>query len=278
MPSRITRRRFLAIGTTVAAGTLVPSLGPAESNRVSLTRHRVRVPGLPSSLDRMRIAQVSDLHLYDGVHPVADDVLALLDRERPDLVVLTGDQWDRMEGSRTLSHWLRSLPGSLPVIAVLGNHEYWAGTTTAQAERIHEQAGAALLVNRAETCAINGAALTIVGLDDLRAGQPDAMTAAGAALPGVPQIWLIHEPGHVDLVEWPDAAEPALILSGHTHGGQIRLPGVPPVLPWGSGSYLAGWYRTSAGPMYVSRGVGSIGIRTRFRCPPELPIFTLEAA
>ena len=278
MPTRITRRRFLAIGTTVVAGTLVPSVGWRDSDRVSVSRHRVRIPGLPRSLDGMRIAQVSDLHLYDGVHPVADDVAALLDRERPDLVVLTGDQWDRMEGSRTLSHWLQSLPGGLPAVAVLGNHEYWAGASTAQAERIHERAGVALLVNRAETYAVNGAALTLVGLDDLRAGRPDAIAAAQAALPGVPQIWLIHEPGHVDVMEWPEEAEPALILSGHTHGGQIRLPGVPPVLPWGAGGYLAGWYQTGAGPMYVSRGIGSVGLRTRFRCPPELPIFTLQAA
>lgn len=225
----------------------------------------------------MRVAQVSDLHLYNGVHPVADEVLALLDREGPDLVVLTGDQWDQSEGSRTLGSWLRSLPTGSPAVAVVGNHEYWAGADVAQAERIHDRAGVSLLVNQAETFAVNGAAVTLVGLDDLRAGRPDATTAVRGALPGIPQIWLIHEPGQVDLLDWPEGAEPALILSGHTHGGQIRIPGVPPVLPWGSGGYLAGWYRTAAAPMYVSRGIGSIGIRTRFRCPPELPIFTLRA-
>jgi predicted MPP superfamily phosphohydrolase len=278
LPTRITRRRFLAISTTVAAGSLVPAVEWRDPNRVSISQHRVPITGLPLSLGGMRIAQVSDLHLYDGVHPVADEVLAQLDRERPDLVVLTGDQWDRSEGSRTLPNWLRSLPIGLPAVAVVGNHEYWSGANTAQAERIHERAGVSLLVNRAETFAVNGAALTLVGLDDLRAGRPDAIAAAEAALPGVPQIWLIHEPGHVDAMQWPEGAEPALILSGHTHGGQIRLPGVPPVLPLGAGGYLAGWYQTSAGPMYVSRGVGSVGIRTRFRCPPELPIFTLEVA
>ncbi len=275
MPSRITRRRFLAIGTSVAAGTLAAGL-PADSSRVSVTRLRVRVPGLPASLDGTRIAQVSDLHLYDGVHDAAAEVLRLVALEQPDLIVLTGDQWDHMEGSRSLAHWMQSLPAGVPVVGVLGNHEYWSGTTAAQAERIHERADAALLVNRAETCAVNGAALTIVGLDDLRAGQPDPEAAIRAAVPGVPQVWLIHEPGHVDFLAWPEGSAPALILSGHTHGGQIRLPGVPPVLPWGSGRYLAGWYQTGAGPMYVSRGLGTIGIRTRFRCPPELPVFTLN--
>lgn len=278
MPTRITRRRFLAIGSSVAAGTLASAMRPADSDQVSVTRASVRVPGLPASLEGTRVAQVSDLHLYDGVHDVAAEVLHLVAQERLDLIVLTGDQWDSTEGSRSLAHWLQSLPTGVPVVGVLGNHEYWSGTTAAQAERIHERAGAALLVNRAETFVLNGAVLTFVGLDDLRAGRPDPGAATRAATPGVPQIWLVHEPGHVDLVEWPVGSEPTLILSGHTHGGQIRLPGVPPVLPWGSGRYLAGWYQTSAGPMYVSRGLGTVGIRTRFRCPPELPIFTLEAA
>ena len=71
---------------------------------------------------------------------------------------------------------------------------------------------------------------------------------------------------------------PALLLSGHTHGGQIRLPGVPAFTPPGSGRYVAGWYLDPPAPLYVSRGIGTADIRARFRCPPELPVFRLLPA
>jgi predicted MPP superfamily phosphohydrolase len=68
-----------------------------------------------------------------------------------------------------------------------------------------------------------------------------------------------------------------VLLAGHTHGGQIRIPLLPPVKPVGAGRFLEGWYRDTVVPLYVSRGVGTTGIPARFRCAAELPIFTLKA-
>jgi hypothetical protein len=68
-----------------------------------------------------------------------------------------------------------------------------------------------------------------------------------------------------------------IMLAGHTHGGQVRIPLLPPVKPVGAGRFLEGWYRDTFAPLYVSRGVGTTGIPVRFRCPAELPIFTLRA-
>jgi predicted MPP superfamily phosphohydrolase len=112
----------------------------------------------------------------------------------------------------------------------------------------------------------------------MRYGKTDAAAAARGLDPVVPQIWLLHEPAQLDGAAWPDGPPPLLTLAGHTHGGQIRCPGVPPILPQGSGRYLAGLYQTRRGPFYVSRGVGAATPRMRVLCPAELPIFELRRA
>jgi hypothetical protein len=89
-------------------------------------------------------------------------------------------------------------------------------------------------------------------------------------------VWLGHEPAVVDQLEAQVA--PAMFLSGHTHGGQIRIPGFPALTPFGSGRYVAGWYREARVPLYVARGIGTADVRARFLCPPELPIFRLIRA
>src|SRR5687768_13648167 len=137
---------------------------------VRLSSHLVPVPGLPPAFDGFRIAQVADLHLFDGLHAAARAALALLDRERPDLVVLTGDQWDRRRGAAALGSWLQELPAGTKALAVPGNHDYGVGFTRAAAERAHERGGARLLANEAAVVRRNSAALAVVGLDDFRHG------------------------------------------------------------------------------------------------------------
>ncbi|HET8623062.1 MAG TPA: metallophosphoesterase [Gemmatimonadales bacterium] len=235
----------------------------------------VPVPGLPRAFAGFRIAQVADLHLFNGVHPAARAALAQLDREQPDLLVLTGDQWDRPCGANSLAAWLRELPAGTEVIAVPGNHDYEAGFTRAEAERVHERGGARLLVNQAAVLRRGRGALAIIGLEDLRSGPADPLGAVAGVDADTPQIWLHHQPAQIDAVSFPSHARAALALGGHTHGGQVRVMGVSPIRPRGAGRYLAGWYRSPIGPYYVSRGVGASGVRIRIGCPPELPVFTL---
>lgn len=276
--SSISRRYFLAACATALAAAAVPAAEARATDRVSQSRYDVRVRGLPAALDGVRIAQVSDLHLYAGVHAAASHAVALLDQVRPDLIVLTGDQWDRVAGAHAFPAWLRELPAGAPVIGVLGNHEFSAGFSAAHAERIHHAGGAQLLVNEGTTVALRGERLHVVGLDDYRFGRADAARALRDAPAGVPQLWLQHEPEQMDVTPWPSDARAALVLGGHTHGGQVRLPGAPAITPRGSGRYLAGWYDSPVGRYYVSRGVGTSSLRVRMWCPAEVPIFTLRAA
>jgi predicted MPP superfamily phosphohydrolase len=284
LPSPITRRRFLVTGALAAAAAAVPWVDAEAEDDVRVTRLPVFVPNLPVSLAGVTVAHVTDLHIYQGEpHAAARRALAILERERPDLVVVTGDQWDHRGGAEGYVRWLRARPQGVPVVAVLGNHEYATGRgsradVVRAAERAHDRGDATLLVNASRSIPLRGSRLTVVGLDDLRYGFPRP-TEPGVGLdPADPQLWLFHEPATVELPEWPGSAAPFLMLAGHTHGGQIRLPLVPAVTPSGSGRYLAGLYRTPQGPLYVSRGVGASGPRLRYRCPAEVALFQLFPA
>src|SRR5687767_14865438 len=233
------RRRFLIAGAATIAGTAAPGLGIHAAADVRLTYHRVTVPYLPSGFEGFRMAQVSDLHLFDGLHGAARRALALLDRERPDLLVLTGDQWDRRLGAVALASWLRELPGGTRVIGVLGNHDYGAGFNRAAAERAHELGGAELLANASTVLRRGAQGIAVVGLDDFRHGATDPASAIRGIPEDLPQIWLHHEPAQLDAIPFPTAARAALALGGHTHGGQVRLLGPSPVRPLGAGRYLA---------------------------------------
>ena len=133
-------------------------------------------------------------------------------------------------------------------------------------------------MNQSKTVDVAGVPLTLVGLDDPVSGHPDLVEARKRVVRNSTELWLVHAPGIVDSLSGSAPAPPALVLAGHTHGGQIRLPFLPPVKPTGAGRFLEGWYRDTFAPLYVTRGVGTTGIPARFRCPAELPVFTLRAA
>ena len=278
------RRRFLATGAMAAVAATIPLVHAEAEDDVRLTRLPVYVPNLPAALVGATVAHVTDLHLYHPEpHAAARRALAILERERPDLLVLTGDQWDYATGAEGYTRWLDGRPKGLPTCAVLGNHEYITGRGESAdiiraAHRIHERAGADLLVNASRSIPLRGGHLRVVGVDDLRHGRPRADVAAAGLDPADPQLWLFHEPAQADAPGWPRTAAPFLMLAGHTHGGQIRLPFVPALTPPGSGGYVSGLYRTARGPLYVSRGVGASGVPIRYRCPAEVALFELRSA
>jgi predicted MPP superfamily phosphohydrolase len=168
--------------------------------------------------------------------------------------------------------------GKLATVALLGNWEYLAGVNGYRARDAYQRVGVDLLVNGCKTVNVAGRPLSLVGLDDSVLGRPDVIVARRDIPRGSTEIWMVHSPGYAEHAPDGVEARPIMLLAGHTHGGQIRIPLVPPVKPVGAGRFLEGWYRDTFAPLYVSRGVGTTGIPARFRCPAELPIFTLAAA
>lgn len=239
-----------------------------------VSRHRVRVPGLPSSLRGLRIAQVSDVHL-PGNRIAARAALAHLQRERPEVVVLNGDMTESAGAAAQVREFAAAARGTVATVAVLGNWEYRVGIAGEAARSLYAGTGVRLLINETAVVRIGGSSLALVGLDDVLSGHPDIASARNGVVDTV-EIWLVHEPTFADQIPSSIDARPAMLLAGHTHGGQIRVPLLPPLTPVGAGRFLEGWYRDTPAPLYVSRGVGTTAIPARFRCPAELPIFTLE--
>jgi predicted MPP superfamily phosphohydrolase len=273
--SGVSRRRFLGATAAILTAGLSTDGFAIEPHRVLLSQHDVLLPGLAPRLDGLRIAQVSDVHLPAN-RGAAERTVELISTERPDIVVLTGDQCETSSAVAGLIEFAHAARGRLATIAVLGNWDYRGGTVGRVARDAYERAGVTLLVNDHEIVGVGGATLAFVGLDDVLTGSPNGATAAANLADGAPAVWLVHEPRFADEFAVSGPNQPILILSGHTHGGQIRLPGLPAYTPKGSGRFVAGWYEALLGRLYVSRGIGTADIRARLFCPPELPIFTLR--
>ena len=272
-PARVGRRRFL--GMAAVFGTAL--LGDAcavEPWRVRVSRHVLAVPGLPAPLEGLRVAQVSDMHL-PGNRRAAGVAAAIIARERPEVVVLTGDICESAASLGALTAFVRTVRGTLGTFGIYGNWERKARITPVELGRAYSAAGAELLVSRSAAIERGGARLGIAGLDDGLYVAPDLDRALDRPAPDA-ELWLVHCPRFADGVP-ANVVPPAALLAGHTHGGQIRLPGWTPFTPPGSGRYVEGWYREGTAPLYVSRGVGTVIVEARLFCVPEIPIFTLRA-
>jgi predicted MPP superfamily phosphohydrolase len=258
-----------------AAGTDAFAWAP---RRVQLTRHEVLVPSLAEELEGFRIAHLSDIHLYDGLHLAARRAIELVREVDPDLTLVTGDLAENTGQLPEIEALLREVRGRRATIVTMGNWEHAVGITPDMLGRSSRAAGATFLLNETWTEALGAARLAVVGLDDPLAGKPDPDAALRELPAGAFAIWAFHAPGFADRLRATSLPRPALALTGHTHGGQIRPPFVPPITPPGSGRFVAGWYRDSFAPLYVSRGIGTTAVRARFRCPPEMAVFVLRSA
>lgn len=277
----LSRRRFLTMAAAAACYFAMPppsceAGGAFDTHALEIHDVTVPVPGLPRHLEGFTIAHITDTHLREIGH-LEERVIAAVQARDPALVVLTGDMLSSWKALPILAEFCHALtaPGR-HVLAIRGNHEVWIKVPVASLRELYQRAGARLLVN--EYYGLD-ASLTIVGTEDSVTKHYDLRTAL-RGIPTTPvRIHLSHAPEVFDWTRGP-AVSFALCLAGHTHGGQIRVPFLPPYLPPGSGRrFVNGWYpHTGMGPAYVSRGVGTTGIPLRLNCPPELPFLHLTRA
>ena len=255
-------RQFLFVILAVAGLAVAIDGFLVEPYRIQVTHSSVQAP----LAQPLKIAHLSDLHT-SGVGRRERQLLSLLDAEKPDIIVITGDTvtWGHpYNGIRPLLSRLRA---PLGVWLVRGN---WENMRPPHDERaFYSQLGIRFLLNESRPIRPD---VWIAGLDDPSSGTPNL----DAALNGIPQgayvIAAFHSPAFFDTI----AGHVPLVLAGHTHGGQVRLPLVPVFwLPRGSGRFLEGWYAERGTRMYVSRGIGTTFLPIRFRCPPELAIISV---
>jgi len=227
--------------------------------------------------------QISDFHFHEYTEAAfLEAVVRRVNEANPDLVVLTGDfvstkPLPRHFAVRMSYHCAELLSRiECPLrYAILGNHDVLVSAhAVTDALLTH---GIPVLTDSSVPLEREGRRLWLAGIKDALEGRPNLATAlpAGRNPEQEPLILLAHEP---DFADHAIGRQIDLVLSGHTHGGQIRLPFLPPLLLPSMGTkYVEGLFRLRDGmQLYVNRGIGAVNLPFRFRCPPEISVFTLQ--
>jgi uncharacterized protein len=255
---RFSRRRFLAAGFLST-----PLLAFADAKWVEPNWVSVRRISLASSKPKHRLVQVSDIH-HKGDRLFLQSVVDKINAQSPDFVLFTGDlieQGNHLAEALDLLSRIKS-----PLYGVPGNHDYWSRVPFDGIARCFEATGGAWLMDRSITTA--GGKFCIHGTTCM-----GRKAGVFQLVPGIKNILLMHYPMWVEKLTqtgWD------LILAGHSHGGQVRIPFYgAPVVPFGVGRYQMGMFETPAGPLYVNPGIGWYPIPIRFNCRPEITVFEI---
>jgi predicted MPP superfamily phosphohydrolase len=237
----------------------------------------VRVPGLPKDLDGVRIAQLSDIHMSSFLSP--DELAAAVDMAnefRPHLSVVTGDLITR-DGDPLDSCLvgLKRLKADAGVYGCLGNHEIYANCEAYAAEQA-ARLGMRFLRGEAETLRFGQARLRLAGVDYQKMHGPYLVGAKALQEPGAFQVLLSHNP---DVFETAAAQRWDLTLAGHTHGGQVTVEYLNQHLNLARffTPYVYGHYEKEKSHIYVTRGIGTVGVPMRIGAAPEVALVRLCA-
>jgi len=280
--SLLTRRNFLKLSAASIAGLAFYSNEIAR-HEIEVTHPTFRIANLPPAFDGFRIAQISDLHLEDYTEDYfLRRVIDRVNQLAPDMVLVTGDFVSRgplsnavaFDAAGRCAEMLATL--RCPIrYGILGNHDC---NVSARAVRNHmEDNGLPILVNRSVRIERGGEYFYLSGLDDVEFGQPNLATGLPADH-DAPVLLMVHEPDFANYAaRQKESAKIAFMLSGHTHGGQILIPGLRPLaLPPNGRLYAHGHFNVGSFQLYVNRGIGTVGIPLRLNCPPEITLATLR--
>lgn len=251
----LSRRQFLT-AALAAAPTLV------FANAVALEQNNLRVNriALHGNSKSCRFVHISDLH-HRGDVSFADRIIRAVRNEQPEFVCFTGDLMDSVAWVDGALQFIREL--GCPVYGIPGNHDHCVSSFT-RFEGAFGATGGGWLMNR--SAAASNGFIEIIGID-----RKEPARVSSSRSPR--RILLTHYPQAVDRLAGRNIT---LVLAGHSHAGQIRLPLVGPLyLPEGVGRYDHGLFQTPAGPLHVSAGLGTSIIPVRFNCRPEITVFEI---
>ncbi|GGF12353.1 putative metallophosphoesterase YkuE [Halobacillus andaensis] len=281
----MTRRRFLKNIVYSVLGFLGLSGGGyyyaryMEPAMLTTQTHTWNHPKIPTSFNQVKIVQFSDIHL--GFHYSIDqfkDLIQKLKAEKPDLLVFTGDLVDepqRYHFSSEIPSLLNELEAPLGKFWIYGNHDH-GGYGTEKLEAVMSKGGFTLLKNEVTELRKDGESISLAGLDDIMLGSPNISGTLNQLNDDTFSILLVHEPDIADRVkDYPVDVQ----LSGHSHGGQVRIPVIGSMVtpPYGE-KYVDGKHLISDRlTLYISRGIGTTRMPYRFLCKPEYSVYTLSS-
>jgi predicted MPP superfamily phosphohydrolase len=283
-PPRFTRRHFL-IGAGAAAASIALYSGEIARHEIDLVPQSIAIQNLPPAFHGFRIAQISDIHLDEFTEPFfLERIVHHVNAIGPDLVALTGDFvtrgsltfLDERHAARRCGEILSTLTCPLRY-AVLGNHD--VSVSASLVIDSLQGNGIPVLVDEHVPIERNGSRFWLCGVNDPATTNP-RLDLAIPPLATDPVILMAHEPDYADAVlQHPRGHLVDVMLAGHTHGGQIRLPFFGAlVLPPMGRKYAEGLFNLKNMQLYVNRGIGTVGIPFRLNCPPEITVFTLHSA
>lgn len=255
-----------------------------EPNRPRVARQEITLRRWPAPLNGFTIGLLSDFHYdaYFSVHPLRAAIGMVRDLH-PDLIALTGDfvsvPWigeptSQVHYAEPCALLLKELQAPHGVWAVLGNHD-----VASDPDRVTDALtshGIPVLANQAVPIERNGARFWLAGVDDILGGAPDLHTALLKIPTDEAVVLMAHEP---DFADYVCRYSVDLQLSGHSHGGQVKLPFLRPLyLPELAKKYIRGSYKIKELALYTNPGIGTVGIPVRFNCPPEVTLLTIRSA
>ncbi|MGD8344802.1 MAG: metallophosphoesterase [Desulfobacterales bacterium] len=252
---------LFAGGASLAGG----SAYALHSVDLQITRQQISLNGIRQ---KVRIVALSDLHapcLYISTR----DVVRAVNAQEPDVLILAGDMFGEPGFEKTVDEF-KSAEAAHAKLAVPGNWEYGLKIEPMALKKAYADVGIGYMIN--EICEVGG--LKIIGLDDLLRGAPRFKLADESRAGASPALVINHCPQAFDSI-YPNGRNPKIVISGHTHGGQIAPFGRALVMPPGSGGYLKGWYRRGNNSMYVMRGIGASFLPVRLGARPELLVLDL---
>jgi len=280
----ITRRRFLKLTAAGAAVAITADATLVEPNRPRIVRKDLSLRRWPEALHGFTIAVLSDFH-YDpffSIHPLRA-AIAMVNALNPDLIVLTGDFVSAplignavraASAAEPCAQLLKQLRAGLGLWAVMGNHDH--GTDQRRVTRALQAVGIQVLANRSAAIERDGARFWLGGLNDVLSYTADVRKTLRPVPADEPVVMLVHEPDFADVVS---RFAVDLQISGHSHGGQVRLPFLPPLyLPSLARKYVWGLYQVGDLALYTNAGLGTVNLPVRWNCPPEITLLTLRRA
>lgn len=280
----MTRRSFIA-GAAAAGLGFALYAGTHARHEFEITRRTLSIRNLPDGFRGFRIVQMGDIHLEEYTESFfLERMVQQVNDLNPDLVLITGDFVSRGPRPHTVAWKAAGVAAEIlstlkapQRFGILGNHDVAVG-----ADHVIdplEAHGTPILVDSYSPLERGKDVLWIAGSDDAGTRKPD-LNFSVPPDPRAPILFLCHEPDYVDkVVLHPRFPLIDIMLSGHTHGGQIRLPYIGPlVLPPMGQKYIEGFYHFGHMQLYVNRGIGTVGVPFRLNCPAELTHFTLMRA
>jgi predicted MPP superfamily phosphohydrolase len=283
-PMSMTRRAFLTGGAAFGIG-LATYAGTHARHEYEIVRRTFPIRNLPDAFLDLNIVQISDIHLVEYTEAwFLERMVAQVNALQPDLVLVTGDfvsrgPWDKSVGRRaagTCAEILSTLKAPQR-FGIFGNHDISVGPALiADVMRAH---GLPILVDSYTPIERGHDHLWLCGSDDAGTRSPN-LSMAVPPYPDAPVILMCHEPDFADtVIRHPRFPLIDLMLSGHTHGGQVRLPVVGPlILPPMGKKYIRGLFHFDHMQLYVNRGLGTVGLPFRLNCPAEITQIQLTRA